>query len=97
MTCTLSALKQGKEHNTKIIVIGTTCTIGSKVAKALARNKHEVMRASRGGDVKVSLEDAAFLRAMFREVGNVDAVISCAGKSAFKPFAELSDADLSGT
>jgi NAD(P)-dependent dehydrogenase (short-subunit alcohol dehydrogenase family) len=30
---------------------------------------------------------------MFREGGNVDAVVSCAGNAAFKPFAELSDAD----
>jgi NAD(P)-dependent dehydrogenase (short-subunit alcohol dehydrogenase family) len=43
--------------------------------------------------VKVSLEDAASLRAMSREVGNVDAVVSCAGNAAFKPFAELSEAD----
>jgi NAD(P)-dependent dehydrogenase (short-subunit alcohol dehydrogenase family) len=89
----LLALKQGKEHDMKIIVVGATGTIGSEVAKALERNKHEVIRASRSGAVKVALEDATSLRAMFREVGNVNAVISCAGKSAFKPFAELSDAD----
>jgi NAD(P)-dependent dehydrogenase (short-subunit alcohol dehydrogenase family) len=89
----LLALKQGKEHNLKIIVIGATGTIGSEVAKALERNKHEVIRASRSGAVKAALEDAASLRAMFREVGNVDAVISCAGNAAFKPFADLSDAD----
>jgi nucleoside-diphosphate-sugar epimerase len=65
----------------KIIVIGASGTIGSEVAKALERNRHEVIRASRSADVKVSLEDAASLRAMFREVGNVDAVISCAGEA----------------
>jgi NAD(P)-dependent dehydrogenase (short-subunit alcohol dehydrogenase family) len=39
------------------------------------------------------LEDAASVRAMFEKVRDVDAVISCAGIAAFKPFAVLTDAD----
>ena len=77
----------------KIIVIGATGTIGAEVAKALALNRHEVIRASRNGDVKVNLDDAASVRAMFAKVREVDAVISCAGNAVFKPFADLTDAD----
>src|ERR1039458_4403318 len=77
----------------RIIVIGATGTIGSEVAKAFSLNNHEVVRASRNGDVKVTLEDAASIRAMFEKVRDVDAVISCAGIAAFKPFAVLTDAD----
>lgn len=77
----------------KIIVIGATGTIGSEVVKALSLKKHEVIRASRSGDVKVNLDDAASIRAMFEKVRNIDAVVSCAGNAAFKPFADLTDAD----
>jgi uncharacterized protein YbjT (DUF2867 family) len=45
----------------KIIVIGATGTIGVEVAKALLANGHEVIRASRNGEVKVNLEDSASL------------------------------------
>ena len=41
----------------KIIVIGATGTIGVEVAKALSAIKHEVVGASRNGEVKVNLED----------------------------------------
>jgi len=77
----------------RIIVIGATGAIGSEVAKALSLNGHEVVRASRNGDVKVTLEDAASIRSMFEKVRDVDAEISCAGIAAFKPFAVLTDAD----
>jgi uncharacterized protein YbjT (DUF2867 family) len=42
----------------KIIVIGATGTIGVEVAKALSASKHEVVRASRNGEVKVNLEES---------------------------------------
>ena len=77
----------------KIIVIGANGTIGSEVVKALTLNKHEIVRASRNGDVKVNLDDSASIRAMFEKVHDVDAVISCAGNAAFKPFVDLADAD----
>jgi NAD(P)-dependent dehydrogenase (short-subunit alcohol dehydrogenase family) len=77
----------------KIIVIGATGTIGVEVAEALSASKHEVIRASRNGEVKVNLEDTASIRAMFDKIQDVDAVISCAGNAAFRPFADLTDAD----
>lgn len=77
----------------KVIVIGATGTIGVEVAKALAAKQHEVIAASRHGKVKVNLEDAASIRGMFDAVGDADAVVCCAGDAAFKPFAELDDAD----
>ena len=71
----------------KIIVIGAAGTIGVEVAKALSASKHEVIRASRNGEVKVNLEDTASIRAMFDKIQDVDAVISCAGNATFRPFA----------
>ena len=77
----------------KLIIIGATGTIGSEVVKALLQNKHEVVRASRNGEVKVNLDDPASLQGLFNKIQGVDAVVSCAGNAAFKPFAELADAD----
>jgi NAD(P)-dependent dehydrogenase (short-subunit alcohol dehydrogenase family) len=76
----------------KIVVIGATGTIGKAVADALAE-RHEVVRASRHGAVKVDLEDAASLERLFQTVTGVDAVVCCAGSAAFKPLAQLSDPD----
>jgi NAD(P)-dependent dehydrogenase (short-subunit alcohol dehydrogenase family) len=77
----------------KIIVIGATGTIGTKVADALSAKKHEVVRVSRNGETKVNLDDPATIRALFERVNDVDALVSCAGNAAFKPFSQLTDAD----
>jgi len=77
----------------KVIVIGATGTIGSEVVKALSLKKHEVVGASRRGDVKVTIDDPASIRGLFERVRDVDAVVCCAGSAAFKPFADLTDAD----
>jgi NAD(P)-dependent dehydrogenase (short-subunit alcohol dehydrogenase family) len=77
----------------KIIVIGATDTIGSEVVRALAARNHEVIGASRKGEVKVDLQDSQSVEHLFVTVGDVDAVVSCAGDAAFKPLSDLSDAD----
>lgn len=76
----------------KIIVVGATGTIGTAVARALAAG-HEVVRASRHGDVRVDLEDGASLAALFERVKDVDAVVSCSGSARFLPLDQLSDED----
>jgi len=77
----------------KILVIGSTGTIGSAVAQALVAHNHEVIGASRHGEVQVNLEDKASIEGLFAHVREVDAVVSCAGDGAFKPFMELTDAE----
>lgn len=77
----------------KVIVIGATGTIGRAVADALATG-HEVVRASRRGDVKVDIEDPLSIAALFQQVKNVDAVVSCAGNARFVPLLQLSDEDI---
>lgn len=76
----------------KIVVIGGTGTIGKAVAEAL-EGRHEVVRASRRGPVQADLEDAGSLARLFETVKDVDAVVCCAGSGAFKPLAQLTDAD----
>lgn len=77
----------------KVIVIGATGTIGRAVADALA-TEHEVVRASRQGDVTVDIEDPRSIEALFRRVEDVDAVVSCAGNARFVPLLQLSDDDI---
>ena len=76
----------------KIVVIGATGVIGKAVADALAV-RHEVLRASRKGEVQADLEDTASLAHLFAKVKDVDAVVSAAGSAAFKPLAQLTDED----
>lgn len=77
----------------KIIVVGGNGTIGTAVVKALEAKQHEVIAASRKAAVKADLEDAASIRKLFEQVPGVEAVVCCAGDAAFRPFAELTDAD----
>jgi NAD(P)-dependent dehydrogenase (short-subunit alcohol dehydrogenase family) len=77
----------------KIVVIGATGVIGSEVAKALSLKHYDVIGASRHSEVNVTLDDPASVQAFFKKFGKIDAVVSCAGNAAFKPFADLTDAD----
>lgn len=76
----------------RILVIGAHGTIGREVVNALS-GQHEVIGASRKGDVQVDIRDVASIRAMYAKVGRVDAVVSAAGSGAWKPLAELTDDD----
>jgi len=75
----------------KIIVIGSTGTIGSAVVKALAA--HEVIGLHRKSTPALDIEAADSIAAAFAAIGNVDAVISCTGSGAFAPLDKLTDDD----
>jgi len=77
----------------KIVVIGATGTIGKAVADAPARRGHEVIRASRTSAVRVDIEDAATINALFDGTRNVDAVVCCAGGARWGPLGNLTDDD----
>lgn len=76
----------------KILIVGANGLLGSAAASAL-KERHEVIEASRTGQVTVDLTEPASIQRMFDEVGLVDAVISCTGSVPFKPLAELADKD----
>jgi len=77
----------------KVVVIGATGTIGKAVADALAKKGHEVIRASRKSAVRVDIEDAATLRALFASTKDIDAVVCCAGGAGWGPLTNLTDDD----
>jgi NAD(P)-dependent dehydrogenase (short-subunit alcohol dehydrogenase family) len=77
----------------KILIIGSTGTIGAAVARALA-TRHDVIGVSRKSKPGVDIEDHATIAPLFGAVGMVDAVVCCAGSGAFgKKVADLTDAD----
>ena len=78
----------------RIVIVGATGTIGKAVAELFESEGHQVVAASRSGDVSVDLADPSSIRAMYESVGKVDAVVSCAGDAAFKPLDQLTDDDL---
>ena len=78
----------------KILVIGATGTIGKNVVASLQEIGHEVISAGhKGGDVKVDLGSKESIVEMFKQIGQVDAVIGTAGVANFAALSDLSDAD----
>lgn len=74
----------------KVIVIGSTGTIGSAVVNLLA-DEHQVIGASRSSDLHVDLQDPDTLKVMFRQHPDADAILCIAGDAAFGPLDELTD------
>lgn len=73
----------------RILVVGATGTIGCAIFAALSP-RHEVVSASRSrASVSVDISDPASIREMYAKVGRVDAVVSAAGATRRRPFAEL--------
>ncbi len=77
----------------KILVIGATGTIGGAVTNLLG-SRHEGISANRtGADFKVDIVQPDSLRALFKAVGPVDAIVNAAGTARFAPLDKLSDDD----
>jgi NAD(P)-dependent dehydrogenase (short-subunit alcohol dehydrogenase family) len=78
----------------RVLVVGGTGTIGSAISDVLGAAGHDVMRAGRSsGDFTVDVADRHSIRALYRAVGPVDAVVCAAGQAKFGALAELEDAD----
>jgi NAD(P)-dependent dehydrogenase (short-subunit alcohol dehydrogenase family) len=78
----------------KILVVGSTGTIGSAVVSALRAREHEVVGVARSTTPRVDLQDRRSIDALFALVEDVDAVVGCAGTAVFKPIDQLTDQDL---
>ena len=78
----------------KIIIVGASGRIGSKVDEALS-DRHEIVRVGvRSGDVQCDYTDPESVRSMFEKIGGFDSLISVAGgDSVFKSFQDLNDED----
>lgn len=78
----------------RILLIGASGRLGAAVHETL-KSRHDVVTASPSrGEVTVDIRDPASIRAMYENVGPVDAVACAAGSVPFKPLGELSLADM---
>lgn len=75
----------------KILIVGAG-VIGAAVAKALA-GRHEVLSASRSGDLAVDLTDLASIEALFARTGPLDALVVAAGEMHIGPVETTTPAD----
>ncbi len=73
----------------KILIIGGTGTIGESVSDKLIPN-HEVIIASKSsGDYQVDITSVESIEQMYKDIPNIDAVISTTGASHFGDLSEL--------
>jgi NAD(P)-dependent dehydrogenase (short-subunit alcohol dehydrogenase family) len=77
----------------RVLIVGASGTIGRAIVAAL-KGRHDLVLASKGEALEqVDISDPASIRALYARIGRVDAVVSAAGQAAFKPLADLTDAD----
>ena len=76
----------------RVLIVGAKGLLGSAAVAAL-QERHDIIEASRSGEVSVDLADPQSVRRMFKEIGTVDAIISCTGSVPFKPLNELTAED----
>ena len=79
----------------RILLVGGTGHVGSAVRTRLERD-HEVLVASRSSEIPVDTADPDSITAMYRSVGQVDAVVVAVGAAPFRPLAQLSRDDFLG-
>ena len=77
----------------KVLLIGGTGTIGSKVAKRLTSSDEIITVGSSSGDYQADITDPKNIEKLFEEVGNIDAVIVTAGSAPVKPLSDSTNED----
>ncbi|WP_137391297.1 short chain dehydrogenase [Rhodoligotrophos defluvii] len=77
----------------KILVVGASGVVGKAVVANLSQ-RHHVLQASRSqSPFKVDMTSPTSIRALYEEVGSVDAVVAATGHVKFAPLENMSDAD----
>jgi NAD(P)-dependent dehydrogenase (short-subunit alcohol dehydrogenase family) len=73
----------------KLLLVGSTGTLGSAVYQEL-ENQHDIITAARNhADISVDITSPESIREMYLKVGKLDAVISTAGATYFGHITEL--------
>jgi len=77
----------------KIIIVGATGTLGSKIADELAK-RHDIVRVgSKSGDMQVDITKRDAIAAFYKKVGAFDALVSASGSGYFGPFDQMTEDD----
>lgn len=79
----------------RVLVIGGSGTIGTRLVPALAERGHAVVVAGRSsGEVRVDITDTGSVQRMYEQVPDVDAVVAIAASGALDEFRTLTAAEL---
>ena len=79
----------------KILLIGGEGTIGKKLAAAFSSRGHDVLTAGRNsGTIRVDITSTASIGLMYKNIGNIDAVICTAGTGYYGPFDTMTTASM---
>ena len=73
----------------KIIIIGGNGAVGKTAVDALSSRNEIITVGKTSGDVQADIEDIDSIRAMYRQVGKVDAVVSAVGHGHFGVVHEM--------
>ena len=77
----------------KIIVVGASGTLGSKIAEELGK-RHDIVRAgSKSGDIQVDITSSDSIKSFYKKVGEFHALVSAAGAGYFGSFDEMTEDD----
>lgn len=76
----------------RVLVIGASGTIGKAVVELL-RPDHEVLCASRTGEIRIDIEDPDSIRTVITRIAPLDAIVVAAGSGPFGPLDELEEKD----
>jgi len=87
-------LNHEKLAGMRILVVGSSGIIGSAIVTALSERSQDIIEATHNGEgLTADLSDMRSLKALYDEVGQLDAVVCAAGVAQFGPLQQLSDAD----
>ncbi|QDO85028.1 short chain dehydrogenase [Shewanella psychropiezotolerans] len=75
----------------KILAIGANGIIGKAVVNCLAKDHDVISVGHSRGDITVDTQSKDSIRALFEQVGMVDAVVSMAGNGAMGSLADMPD------
>src|SRR5690554_6366594 len=78
----------------KVLLIGSTGTIGSTVRDILSTSGHSVISAIQSAaDHQVDQSDKASIASLFEQVGKIDAIVCAAGQAKYGALNALTDDD----
>ena len=77
----------------KILIIGGKGTIGTKVSTHFSEKNEVIIAGRTGGDIIADIANSASVKALFKNIGALDAIICTAGEAKWAPFMELSESD----
>lgn len=77
----------------KVLLIGASGTIGKRLKECLELKNELVLAGKHSGMVQLDLANVDSIKAMFKNVGRIDAVICVAGEAKWDQFENMTEED----